>query len=104
LVQLQADRERIEGAGLALVAISYDPPDVLADVARRNNLTFPLLSDAGSRTIDAYGIRDPQGNGYPHPQTFLVGPDGIIGAVLSQPGFMTRSTTDELIDAAARIR
>jgi peroxiredoxin len=104
LVQLQADYGRIEGAGLTLVAISYDPPDVLADVARRNNITFPLLSDPGSRTIDAYGIRDPQGDGYPHPQTFLVGPDGIIGAVLSEPGYQTRHSTDGLIEAAGRIK
>ena len=102
-MQLQADHERIEAAGITLVAISYDPPDALADFARRSNITFPLLSDPGSRTIDAYGIRDPQGNGYPHPQTFLVGSDGIIGAVLSEPGYQTRHTTDELIEAAGRV-
>ena len=102
-MQLQADHKRIEAAGITLVAISYDPPDPLADFARRSNITFPLLSDPGSRTIDAYGIRDPQGDGYPHPQTFLVGPDGIIGAVLSEPGYQTRHTTDELIEAAGRV-
>jgi peroxiredoxin len=95
---------RGQGAGLTLVAISYDPPDVLAEFARRGNITFPLLSDSGSRTIDACGIRDPQGNGYPHPQTFLVRADGILGAVLSEEGFMTRHTTDALVEAAGRIK
>ena len=76
LVQLQADHERIEAAGVTLVAISYDSSDTIADFARRSKITFPLLSDPGSKTIDAYGIRDQQGDGYPHPQTFLVGSDG----------------------------
>ena len=91
-------------AQLVLVAISYDPPDTLADVARRNDITFPLLADPGSRTIDAYGIRDPQGNGYPHPQIFVVAPEGIVGAVLSKEGFQTRPTTDQLIEAAGRVK
>ncbi len=103
-MQLQADYQRISAAGLTLVAISYDTPDVLADFAKRNNITFPLLSDPGSRTIDAYGIRDPQGDGYPHQQTFVVAPDGIVGAVLSEEGFRTRHSTDALIEAAGRIK
>ena len=103
-MQLQAEHERIEAAGILLVAISYDPTDALADFARGSNITFPLLSDPGSRTIDAYGIRDPQGNGYPHPQTFIVGRDGTVGAVLSQSGYMTRHSTDQLIEAAGRIK
>jgi peroxiredoxin len=104
LVQLQADHERIEAGGVILVAISYDPPGALADFARSRNITFPLLSDPASRTIDAYGIRDPEGDGYPHPQTFLVRPDRTIGAVLSEPGYQTRHTTDELIEAAGRLK
>ncbi len=104
MVQLQADHERIEAAGITLVAISYDAPDALDDFARRSNITFPLLSDVGSKTIDAYGIRDPQGDGYPHPQTVLVRPDGIIGAVLSEEGYKTRHTTEALIEAARRIK
>jgi peroxiredoxin len=103
-VQLQADHERIEAAGVTLVAISYDSSDTIADFARRSNITFPLLSDPGSKTIDAYGIRDPQGDGYPHPQTFLVGSEGIIRAVLSEEGFRTRHTTDALIEEAGRIK
>ena len=42
--------------GLGLAAISYDPPEVLAAFSQRYGITFPLLSDQGSRTITAYGI------------------------------------------------
>ncbi len=39
-----------------MAAISYDPPEILAAFSQRYGITFPLLSDVGSRTITAYGI------------------------------------------------
>jgi hypothetical protein len=39
-----------------LAAISYDPPEILAEFSRRRGITFPLLSDSDSATIKAYGI------------------------------------------------
>ena len=41
-----------------MVAISYDSQEVLADFASRRGITFPLLSDSGSATIEAFGIRN----------------------------------------------
>ncbi len=48
--------EPLRARGLGLAAISYDPPEILAAFSRRHGITFPLLSDAGSATITAYGI------------------------------------------------
>jgi len=42
--------------GLGLAAISYDRPEILADFSQRHGITFPLLSDAGSATIKAFGL------------------------------------------------
>lgn len=42
--------------GLGLAAISYDSPEILTAFSERYGVTFPLLSDVGSRTITAYGI------------------------------------------------
>jgi peroxiredoxin len=103
-VQLQADRKKIEDAGVTLVAVSYDATDVLASFAKDKAITFPLLSDAGSKTIDAYGIRDPSGNGYPHPATFLIDKEGVVRTRLSVEGYMTRHSTDELIEASKRLK
>jgi peroxiredoxin len=75
----------------------------LADFARRRNITFPLLADPGSRTIEAYGIRDPQGDGIPHPGTFLVDRDGIIRAKLFEHGYQKRHPTDALIERARKL-
>jgi hypothetical protein len=44
---------------LRLAAISYDPPEILNAFSRQHGITFPLLSDAGSATIKAFGILNP---------------------------------------------
>lgn len=85
------------------MAVSYDPADALADFARKQSITFPLLADPGSQTIEAYGVRDPSGDGIPHPCTFLVGADGVVRAKLAEEGYRTRHTTDALIEAARRL-
>jgi peroxiredoxin len=41
---------------LGLAAISYDSPEILSSFSRQHEITFPLLSDAGSATIKRYGI------------------------------------------------
>jgi peroxiredoxin len=86
------------------VAISYDSTDVLADFAKSKGITFPLLSDVGSKTIDAYGIHDPEGNGYPHPGTFLVDKEGVIRAKLFEDGYKKRHSTDALLEAAKGLK
>jgi peroxiredoxin len=58
-VELQGRVKELQEQGLGLVAISYDPPETLADFSRRRGITFPLLSDAGSATIKRYGLLNP---------------------------------------------
>lgn len=57
-MELQDRLDELEAAGLGVAAISYDSVDILADFSRRRGITFPLLSDTGSATIDAFGIRN----------------------------------------------
>lgn len=56
--------------------MSYDSPDTLAAFADRHKITFPLVSDTGSRVIDAWGLRNAAATGtqagIPHPGTFIV--------------------------------
>ncbi len=44
-----------EGAGLAVVGISPDPPGALAAFRDAERLTFPLLSDPDRGVMSAYG-------------------------------------------------
>ena len=55
-MQLQRQVDHLRSQGLGLAAISYDAPEILAAFSERYGITFPLLSDVGSRTIAAYGI------------------------------------------------
>jgi peroxiredoxin len=53
---LQERVTELQGKGLGLAAISYDPVETLAAFSQQRGITFPLLSDSGSETIKRYGI------------------------------------------------
>ena len=42
-----------------MVAVSYDTPAILEAFSEQRGITFPLLSDADSKTIRAFGILNP---------------------------------------------
>ena len=90
------------------MGISYDSPEVLKRAASKHQVTFPLLSDKGSKTIDAYGIRNQEATGrfagIPHPTTFVVDDKGVIRAKLFQEGYKERRTSEEMIKAVKQIR
>jgi len=91
-----------------VVGVSYDSVDVLARFAQRRKITFPLLSDAGSKTITAYGLlnKDAKGRGagIPYPGTMLIDRDGIIRAKLFLDGYRDRHSSAALIKAAKEIK
>ena len=55
-MELQDGLEALRAQGLGVAAISYDSEAVLADFAQRHDSSFPLLSDADSSAITAFGI------------------------------------------------
>lgn len=68
---------------VALFAISPDDSEkskgLAAKIAKdgKGNLNFPLLSDTGHKTIDAYGLFDPayvgqEVEGIPHPAVYIL--------------------------------
>ena len=100
--------KEFEAAGLQVFGISYDSVNVQQQAAAKLKVTFPLLSDEGSKTIDAYGIRNREatgrGTGIPHPMTFVVDKSGVIRAKLLHEGYKERHTSDELMKAAKALR
>ncbi len=88
------------------MAISYDPVETLKAFAGKHSITFPLLSDAGSKTITAWGIlnREATGRtaGIPHPGTFIVDRAGtIVSRTFEQPYQERRSATSILAQLSA---
>ena len=103
MVQLQYILGEIEAAGGQVVGISYDPVEKLKDYAQRGHVTFPLISDVDSRTIDAYDIRfkdaPAETSGFARHATFIVDQDGVIRAKLFELSYKERPTVDALINA-----
>lgn len=66
-----------EAQNATLVAISVDPPEINADLARKLGVTFPLLSDTSREVTKAYGLHDPP-NDIAWPAIYIVDPGGTV--------------------------
>jgi len=108
LQDLQKDLSTLAAAGVQLIALSYDSASTNAAATAKLGLTFPLLSDPGSKVIDAYGIRNTEAKGkavgVPHPAVFIVDRTGMIHAKLMRDGYRERPESAEIIAAAAGLR
>ena len=95
-MQLQKVAADLEDEGIALYAISYDPPDVLAGFAERHGITYPLLSDAGSGLIRELGLLNEEANervkGIPHPGVFVLDADGTVAEKHFYESYRERDT------------
>ena len=108
MTHLQRSLKEIEAAGGQVVGVSYDPVEKLTRFASRSKITFPLLSDAGSKTIDAYNIRykeaPPEMSGFARHATFIIDQKGVIRAKLFQLSYQERPAVDALINALKEAR
>lgn len=105
LQDLQKSLPEIAATGAQLIAISYDSPATNAAASAKLGLTFPLLSDPGSKIIDAYGIRNKEakgrGVGIPHPVVFILDQQGVIRVKLMREGYKVRPESAEIIAGAS---
>lgn len=96
LIDLKSIVEPLKARGYALAALSYDAPAVLAEFQVKHTLGYRLVSDQGSKVIDAFGLRDPaykEGTmpyGVPRPAIFVIDAKGVIKASLAEEGYKTR--------------
>jgi len=95
-VELQSTLPTLAATGVVPFAVSYDPVAVLADFAATRGITFPLLSDEGSRLIRALGILNTsveptqEHYGIPNPGTYLIGEDGRVVDKIFHDTYRTR--------------
>ena len=72
-----------------------------------------MLSDEGSKTIDAYGIRNKAMDGkklgtndltgIPNPGTYILDKDGVVRAKLFLERYQVRHTAEQLIKAVKSV-
>jgi len=102
-----------EDGDTAVVAVSYDPVEILAEFAGRHGITFPLLSDVGSRVIAELGMLntsiaedqaawgkplDDRHRGLPFPGTVLLDGDGIVVGKVFERSHRVRPTGGLLLE------
>ena len=109
LIELREAQAPLQARGYRLAALSYDATDVLTRFAAQRDIGYQLLSDPGSKTIDAYRLRDPQykegsfAYGVPMPAIFVISPKGVTQAKLAEEGYKTRPSVQSILDAVDKI-
>lgn len=110
LIDLKKVEQPLEKRGYGLVAISYDTPEILTAFAEKQGVDYTLLSDGGSKMIDAFGLRDlqyPVGSfayGVPKPSIFILDRKGVIRAKLALEGYKVRPSNDAILGAVDTVR
>ncbi len=90
--------------GYNLIGISYDDVTAINKFKVKNNISYPLLSDKGSKIINAFGIRNEahkEGHfayGIPHPILIVTDRNGIIKAKLREDGYRNRPEVEVLLE------
>jgi peroxiredoxin len=100
LVDLEGAQKLFAAKGIKVAGVSYDSPQVLAEFSRRKSITYPLLSDTGSKLIDAFGIRNVEATGtqagIPVPGYYLIDKQGVIKKQFFEDGYINRLTANNV--------
>ena len=101
MVQLQKRQSEFNENGLQLVGLSYDSVSKLATFAKKKSISYPLLSDEGSKTIKALDLEYQRG--LPYPGTFIIGKDGAVKGKLFKDDYKKRHSVDEILEKAIKV-
>ncbi len=102
-MELENSYAAIRAQGLGLIAVSYDSPEILKSFADRKKITFPMLSDPGSRVIREYGIfnetveKSSPAYGIPYPGTYVLDAHGVITAKYFEDDYKERETVSSIL-------
>jgi hypothetical protein len=95
---------------LGIAAISYDSVPVLKHFAERKAIRIPLLSDADSKTIRAFGLLNeevPKNTafyGVPHPVTYIADERRIVKSRHFEEDYRKRYTSGNILTEELNIR
>jgi peroxiredoxin len=108
ILQLQEYKPYFDAAGIGLLAISYDAPQVQAAFAQAHGITIPLLSDRETLSFRTLGILhedysdgDPE-YGIPHPGIIIVDRKGVVAGKLFVESPQLRVESAEALHFARR--
>lgn len=103
MIQLQANSAGFTAAGIGLVAITYDSPQLQQVFIDKFGITIPVLSDNNGLSFRTLGILNDQYQpgdrqfGIPHPGMIVVDPAGVVVGKLFLEAYSSR------VDSAAAL-
>jgi peroxiredoxin len=96
--------------GWPMVGVSYDPAETLTAFSTASALKYPLMTDPGSKAIDAFGLRNEAMNGkarfegIPHPIILFIGKDGVVKAKLYEEAYQKRPPAELVVQTAKGLK
>lgn len=91
-MQLQENVAAFDQAGIGIVVITYDSPELQQKFIDAGAITYPLLSDIDATTMTTLGIMNEdyepgdRAYGIPHPGVFVLNPElEIVGKIFVEP-------------------
>lgn len=115
---MQSIAPALAAEGVALYALSYDPVATLAAFAEHHGITYPLLSDEGSRELARLGLRDDHLEahqaaygltvkahmaGVAYPGVFVLDREGVVADKRFSESYRERETGLTLLEEALGI-
>ncbi len=103
MIQLQQNKTNFDAAGIGLVAITYDSPELQQPFIDKFAISIPLLSDIDVMTFKTLGIVNDAYQpgddhyGIPFPGMIIIDNTGIVAGKLFLEGYSTR------VDSAAAL-
>jgi len=103
MIQLQANSAGFAAAGIGLVAITYDSPQLQQVFIDKFGITIPVLSDNNGLSFRTLGILNDQYQpgdrqfGIPHPGMIVIDPAGVVVGKLFLEAYSSR------VDSAAAL-
>ena len=102
LIEWDSHALKFKEIGYNIAALTYDPVTQQRIFARRNDISYPVLSDKGSAVIFAFDLlnkgykQDSDYFGIPHPAIYVISSDGQITHRFSENGYKNRPQINDV--------
>lgn len=105
---IQEHLPEFERLGIRPIAISVDPPEASAELARKARYTFPILSDRDGAVIRQYDLLHKgagmEGGDVARPAEFLLDRTGTVRWRNLTEDYRVRARPEEILDRARALR
>lgn len=94
---------------MQILAVSIDDHETTKKFTQKlkerftGELDFPMLEDRDHKVINRYGILNPDGQGWPHPATYVIDKQGVVRWRFVEVDYKKRPTNEEILQALRKL-